>query len=63
MLCVKESRDIPRAISTLIENNATHRAYLELGLSDLLNLESSSVANWAMVYYTVHVSNNDDVLR
>jgi glycerophosphoryl diester phosphodiesterase len=30
MLCVKESRDIARAITTIIENNATDRTFLEL---------------------------------
>jgi glycerophosphoryl diester phosphodiesterase len=30
MLCVKEQRDIARAITTIIENNATDRSFLEL---------------------------------
>jgi hypothetical protein len=32
MLCVKEPRDIARAITTIIENNATDRTFLELRL-------------------------------
>lgn len=38
MLCVKESTDIARAISTLIEANATDRAFLEVHVSDLVSL-------------------------
>eukprot|EP01036_Dinobryon_divergens_P023177 gene23177-31497_t len=61
MLCVKVSSDIPRAISTLVENNATHRAYLEIHINDLLNLEVTAVPDWQNVYYTVHVSNAADI--
>jgi hypothetical protein len=35
MLCVKESRDIARAITTIIESNATDRTFLELRLGNL----------------------------
>jgi hypothetical protein len=35
MLCVKEPRDIARAITTIIENNATDRTFLELRLGNL----------------------------
>lgn len=61
MLCVKVSSDIPRAISTLVENNATHRAYLEIHINDLLNLEATAVRDWQNVYYTVHVSNAAEI--
>jgi hydrogenase maturation factor len=50
MFCVKETRDIARAIEVLIENNATHRAFLELGLSNLVNVEKNNVANWEKVF-------------
>jgi hypothetical protein len=30
MFCVKEESDLPRAIETLISENATHRAFLEV---------------------------------
>jgi glycerophosphoryl diester phosphodiesterase len=35
MLCVKRPQDIPRAISTIFENNATDRAFLEIKVGDL----------------------------
>jgi glycerophosphoryl diester phosphodiesterase len=55
MLCVKENKDFPRAISTLIELNATQRAFLEIHINDFLNLESSNVPNWDKVYYVVEL--------
>ena len=61
MLCVKVATDIPRAISTLVENNATHRAFLEIHINDLLNLEATAVPDWQNVYYTVHVSNTAEI--
>lgn len=38
MLCVKEDADLPRAISTLIEGNATQRAFLEVSLPALTEI-------------------------
>ena len=38
MLCVKRPEDIARAVSTLIENNATDRAFLEIRVGDVVNL-------------------------
>ena len=61
MLCVKVPNDIPRAISTLVENGATHRAYLEIHIKDLLNLEATAVPDWDVVYYTVHVSTAEEI--
>lgn len=63
MFCVKESRDIARAISTLIENNATHRAWLEVGLDDLLNTAASNISNYLDVYYVVELRSSNDVDR
>ena len=62
MFCVKETRDIARAIEVLIENNATHRAFLELRLNNLLNVEKENIVNWEKVFYVVELSNNNDVL-
>lgn len=53
MLCVKRSQDIPRAITTLIENNATDRAFLEIGMNDFLQLAATSTPHWSEVYYLV----------
>ena len=47
MLCVKEESDLPRAISTLIENDATGRAFLEVNLDALLN--NMNVTGWNKV--------------
>jgi glycerophosphoryl diester phosphodiesterase len=63
MLCVKESTDIPRAITTLIENNATHRAFLEIGYGELLSLEANNVPYWDQVYYVVELSNSEQVMQ
>lgn len=48
MLCVKRPQDIPRAISTLIENNATDRAFLEIKIGDLQRIKNAS--NWDKVW-------------
>lgn len=62
MLCVKQQAiDLPRAISTLIENNAQHRAYLEIHLDTLLNLQDTAPAGWDQVYYVVELGNTNDV--
>lgn len=63
MFCVKEDADFPRAISTLLENDASDRAYLEIGVGALLNLESSQVNGWDKVYFTVQVGSHDDIER
>jgi hypothetical protein len=63
MLCVKKSDDIPRAITTLIENNAAHRAFLELDSSKVLQLEIDQVPHWDEVYYVAHVHNKDQLSR
>lgn len=63
MFCVKENTDIPRAITTLIENNATHRAFLEIGVQDMLNTVSSNLEGWEEVYYIIEVHNTGDFNR
>jgi glycerophosphoryl diester phosphodiesterase len=55
MFCVKESSDIPRAISTLVENGATHRAFLEIGVSEMLDTVSNNVPSWEEVYYIIEM--------
>lgn len=61
MLCVKESSDIPRAINTLIENNATHRAFLEVHVAELLQVEADAVAGWDEVYYVAELRSAEDL--
>ena len=63
MLCVKESTDIPRAITTLIENDATHRAFLEVHVNDFLALETNGTPQWDQVYYVVECNTHDDIVR
>jgi len=60
MFCVKESTDIPRAITTLIENNATHRAFLEIHAGDMQNVVETAMEGWEDVYYIIEIYNMDD---
>lgn len=61
MFCVKESTDIPRAITTLLENNASHRAFLEVHVNDLLALEANQVPYWDQVYYIAELGQKEDL--
>jgi glycerophosphoryl diester phosphodiesterase len=61
MFCVKESRDVPRAISTLLEANASHRAMLELGTGVLLSTVAANASGWDEVYYIVEVGSHDEL--
>jgi glycerophosphoryl diester phosphodiesterase len=61
MFCVKESTDIPRAITTLLENNASHRSFLEIGFGDFLALESNAVPHWQEVYYVIELSTSQQI--
>lgn len=61
MFCVKESHDLPRAISTLIENNATHRAFLEVHVDTFLQTVANNVPNWDEVYYVIEVASTADI--
>ena len=63
MFCVKESTDIPRAISTLIENKATHRAFLEIGVGNMLATVAANVDGWKDVYYIIEISTVDEFNR
>ncbi len=63
MFCVKESTDIPRAITTLIENNATNRAFLEVHVDDLLQLEINQVPHWDEVYYVAEAKSKSNFER
>jgi hypothetical protein len=60
MLCVKESGDIARAITTLIENNATDRAFLEVHVADLVNLVPT-LPGWQQVYFLADASSPADI--
>lgn len=60
MLCVKNSTDIPRAISTLIENGASHRAFLEVSISNILEQEVAATPGWDQVYYVVNMKSQGD---
>lgn len=63
MFCVKESADIPRAITSLLEYNASHRAYLEVHTNDYLELEKNQVPHWDEVYYVVEMYSHTDLMK
>jgi hypothetical protein len=60
MFCVKESKDIPRAITTLLDNGASHRAFLEVHTDDFLALEANQTPFWDQVYYVVELKSHED---
>ena len=62
MYCVKESSDIPRAISTVIENGAQDRAFLEISVSEMLEIATAS-EGWDEVYYVIELKHHEDVPR
>ena len=60
MLCVKRAEDIARAISSLIELNATDRVFLEIKVPDLLaNVPSSP--GFEQVYYLAEAGAIGDI--
>ena len=61
MFCVKEQRDIPRAISTLVENNATHRAFLELDIHLIVQAAEGKTPMWDQVFYIAEAGSPADV--
>lgn len=64
MFCVKESTDIARAITTLIENNATHRAFLEISVSEMLDIVvAENLPGWEEVYYVMNIHTPDELNR
>lgn len=60
MFCVKDSKDIPRAISTLIENNATHRAFLEIRVGNMVNIVPTT-PGWDKVWYLAEGGSAQDI--
>jgi hypothetical protein len=60
MLCVKQAGDIPRAISSIIENNATDRAFLEIHAGDVVNLVPKA-PGFEQVYYLAELGSIADV--
>lgn len=60
MFCVKRSEDIARAISTIIENNATDRAFLEIHAGDIVNLVPKA-PGFEQVYYLAELQSIEDV--
>lgn len=63
MFCVKESEDISRAITTLLENNATNRAFLEISVNEMLGLVEDAVPHWEEVYYVINFHTTADMDR
>lgn len=61
MFCVKEQRDIPRAMSTLVESNASHRALLEISVSLIIQAAATNTPHWDEVYYIAELSTPADV--
>jgi len=59
MLCVKRPQDIPRAISSIIENNAQDRAFLEIRVGDLGRIKNAP--GWNQVYYLAEGSSANDI--
>jgi hypothetical protein len=60
MLCVKRPQDIPRAITTIIENNATDRAFLEIKVGDL-HWISNATSDWKKVFYVAEGGSLNDL--
>jgi hypothetical protein len=64
MFCVKETHDIARAITTLIENNATHRAFLEISVSEMLDVVvAENLEGWESVYYVINMHTPEELNR
>ena len=60
MYCVKQSSDIPRAITTIIENGAQDRAFLEIGVSDMLSV-AVATEGWEEVYFVLEIEHHSDL--
>lgn len=61
MFCVKEERDIPRAISSLVEYNASNRAFLELDVHLIAQAAEAKRPLWDQVYYIAEIASPADV--
>jgi hypothetical protein len=64
MFCVKAHTDIPRAISSLLEYSAQHRAALEIKNGDLQAMFNSNPRpeGWDSVYYIAELDSHDDAV-
>ena len=52
MLCVKRAQDIARAISSVVELNATDRVFLEIRVGDMIeHVLQAKPPGWEKVYY------------
>jgi hypothetical protein len=60
MFCVKLESDVPASIATLVSQNATHRAVLELGVGPLVNAAYGS-PGWDSAWYIVEMSNSAEL--
>jgi hypothetical protein len=61
---VKETSDIAQAITTLIQNNATHRAFLEISVSEMLDVVvGGGLEGWDSVYYVINMGAPDELNR
>ena len=61
MFCVKEARDIPRAISTIIDAGAQHRAFLEIRAGTLLQVPALAPPGWDQVFYLAELGSAKDI--
>ena len=62
MLCIKRKQDIPRAISSIVQLNATDRVFLEIRVPDLLtDVLGSKPPGWDKVYYVAEGGSAADV--
>lgn len=61
MFCIKEESDLPRAIQTLINENATHRSFLEVHSSVIIRAAQNNIPGWEKVYYIVEISNSEEM--
>jgi glycerophosphoryl diester phosphodiesterase len=62
MLCVKRPQDIARAISSVVELNATGRVFLEIRVPDLLEFVlAAQPAGWNEVFYVAEGGSAADV--
>ena len=59
-LCVKRPEDIPRAVQTIIDNNATDRAFLEIKIPDFVALYEKA-PNWDQVYVLAEAGSLGDI--
>lgn len=60
MLCIKNSNDLAHAIQTIITAGAQDRAFLEVGVSDMINV-IPKIPEWQQVFYMVDARSQDDL--